>query len=319
MQIITLGLSIHRPEIIPFMAREMKRHDAIFLEEPSAANFGQMLRGSISIDDYLMPLDNEYPEFSRDMCYLLRKLHRGGKKIYQVEPFIEALVSIHEFFADGHTPGDLIRDSLLYPVYLAERDATGALLAYYQASSNGSFDRTIESVIRFARMDAKRFRLRDSLRAQALAPLVQKYRSSYIEAGQIHYSLRLLLHKQISEAAKIRTMFLADDALKKMEKPGHLYGPGDRLTLLYIFHPDMTEAAMEKLLAARSIVYSKILRKEEIAADIDHLPHLKDELACIQTANLLSLDDCRKLFPLIRRTNSHIARQTVARYLKEKN
>ena len=317
MQMITLALSIHRPEMVPFMAREMKQHDAIFLEEPPAANFIQMLRGSIPIDDYLMPLDNEYPQFSRDMCNLLRRLHRNGKKIYQVEPFIEALVSIHEFFADGHAPGELIRDSLLYPVYLAERDATGALLTYYQASTNESFDRTIEAVIRFARMDAKRFRLRDSLRAQALAPRVQRYRSSYIEAGQIHYPLWRLLNRQLSEAPKIRTVFLADAALKKIKGSGHLYGPGDRLTLLYLFHPNLTDTKMEKLLAARSLVYSKILQKEEISGDISQLPHLNDELACIQTVNQLSLDDCRKLFPLIRRTDSHAARQTVVQHLKE--
>jgi len=80
MQRVTLGLSIHRPEMIPIIAESMKQHDAIFLEEPSVENFSQMLRGKISIDKYLMQLDIEYPEFSKGMCCMLRKLHGQGKK-----------------------------------------------------------------------------------------------------------------------------------------------------------------------------------------------------------------------------------------------
>ena len=73
-----------------------------------------------------------------------------------------------------------------YPVYLAEKDATKALLGYYQTVVNGSFDETFEVVKQFARMDAARFRLRDLLRARALVPLVKQYPLSYIEAGVIH-------------------------------------------------------------------------------------------------------------------------------------
>ena len=99
---ITLGLSVHRPEMIPIAAVLMRRHDAIFLEEPPAAGFEQMLEGSLDVDDYLLQLDLEYPEFSRNMCYLLQELKAAGKKIYQVEPFLEILAGIHDFFAEGH-------------------------------------------------------------------------------------------------------------------------------------------------------------------------------------------------------------------------
>ena len=84
MRRITLGLSIHRPEMIPFIVDGMNQHDAIFLEEPPVANFNQMLRGAFSVDDYLMDLDVEYPEFSKALCCVLRKLHAQGKKIFQV-------------------------------------------------------------------------------------------------------------------------------------------------------------------------------------------------------------------------------------------
>jgi hypothetical protein len=44
-------------------------------------------------------------------------------------------------------------------------------------------------------------------------------------------------------------------------------------------------------------------------------PHLRDELACIRAVRQLSIDDCRHLFPLIRRASSLEARQRVAAFL----
>jgi hypothetical protein len=128
MQQVTIGLSVHRPEMMPLISDLMQRHDALFLEEPPAGNFRQMLQGSVSVDDYLMSLDVEYPEFSQRMCCLLRELHAKGKKIFQVEPFIESLLAIHDFFTKGYEPGELKKNSLQHPVYLAERNATNALL-----------------------------------------------------------------------------------------------------------------------------------------------------------------------------------------------
>ena len=191
-------------------------------------------------------------------------------------------------------------------------------MAYYKDSMTASFDKSLEAVLKFARMDARRFRMRDRLRAQELAPLLQKYQSSYIEAGLMHYPICRLLRKQISQSVSIRTVFLADAALKNMGESGHLYGPGDQLTLLYIFHPDMAETMREKLLAARSMVYSKIIHKDEITDGKNRLPHLSDELKCIRSVNQLSVDDCRYLFQLVRRSSSHSARQIVTEYLSKK-
>jgi hypothetical protein len=314
-QIITLGLSVHRPEMIPLIADRMRRHEAIFLEEPPADGFESMLAGALAVDDYLRPLDIEYPAFSRDMCYLLRNLQAKGKKIFQVEPFLEILLGIHQFFAEGHGPAELNKDSVQYPVYLAERNATKALLEYYQTAMTGSFEDTIGAVKQFARMDAARFRLRDSLRAQELNLNVGKFSSSYVEAGVIHYPLWRLLRKQTLQPKKVQIMHLADEALKTMGDKGHLYGPGDQLTLLYVFHPGLATTRRETLLAARSIIFSKINEKEELSDDISRFPHLRDELACIRATQQLDLDDCRRIFPLVRRAKSPDARQLVARHL----
>jgi hypothetical protein len=317
MQKVTIGLSLHRPEMIPLISKHLQRHEAVFLEEPPQAGFNQMLAGRLAIDDYMRELDVEYPAFSRKMCHLLRELNSQGKKIFQIEPFWEILLSIHEFFANGHAPKELHKESVQYPVYLAERNATRALLDYYQAVASGSFDDTVRATMRFASMDGARFRLRDSLRAQEIASVVRKFATSYVEAGEMHYPLRQHLRVQLPRKIRIRAMFLADETLQTWGQKVHRYGPGDQLTLLYVFHPANRRTGRKKLLAARSIIYSKIIAKDEITEDLDQFPHLRDELDCIRTANSLSLDDCRRLFPLICRAKSQDARSIVEQYLTD--
>jgi hypothetical protein len=318
MQQVSLGLSLHRPEMISLISEAMRRSEAIFLEDPPAPGFHQMIQGELSVDDYLLPIDVEYPAFSREMCCLLRELHAEGKEIYQVEPFIESLLSIHEFLAEGHKPDDLAENSIHFYVYRAERAATGALLAYYQTVGSGTFEEAIEAIIRFARADAARFRLRDSLRAQALVYLVQEYPSSYIESGLIHYPLCRLLRDRLPSHVRVQPLFLADAALRSMGKKGHLYGPGDQLTLLYIFHPTISQPEWEKLLAARSMIYSKILEKQESNGDGETFPHLRDELACIDAVRQLSVNDCRSLFADIRRASTQAARRTITEFLSKR-
>ena len=312
---VTLGLSMHRPEMIPIISRQMRRHESIFLEEPPVEGFADMLSGKLSVDRYLLEQDVEYPEFSRALCHLLRELHHEGRHIFQVEPFLEVLVRIHEFFAAGHGPDQIQKESLEYPVYLAERNATGALVAYYQTVINGTFDAAIAAIEKFARNDAARFRLRDSLRAQALAPLVQKYESAYIEAGAIHFPIWRLLQREVLPGTRVQPLFLADEALNAMGEKGHLYGPGDLLTLRYIFHPRMASSGWAQLLAARSLIHSKIIEKDEHLEDLHTYPHLVNELTCIRMTNQFSLVDCQLLYPRIRRATSLEARQIVAEYL----
>lgn len=314
MRNVSVALSLHRPEMLPFIAERMQQHEAVFLEEPPTPGFDQMLEGDLSVDDYLLPVDMEYPKFSREMCRVLRRLHAAGKSIYQVEPFIESLLRIHELFAEGRRPADLDHGSIHHYVYRAERAATGALLAYYQTVAAGSFEKAVDAVIRFARTDAARFRLRDSLRAQALSTLISRHGSSYIETGLIHYHLWQRLWGHLRFHARVQPLFLADAALKRLGEKGHLYGPGDQLTLLYIFHPAFSQPELEKLLAARSMIYSKILEKQESEGEEGTFPHLRDELTCIRAARRLSIDDCRQLFPLIRRADTRQARHILARF-----
>ena len=317
MRPVTLGLSVHRPEMMPLIYNQMRRHRAIFLEEPPHPDFKQMLAGNLAVNDYLAQVDVEYPAYSGLMCNMLRELNAEGKHIFQVEPFWEILLGIHEFFADGHHPEEIDRSSVQYPVYVAEKNATRALLDYYRTIVSGSFDHAIGAIMRFARMDAARFVLRDSLRAQAIASMIGDYPSAYIEAGVMHYPLFRLLRRQLPQNMKLKVSFLADKVLKNLGHKGHLYGPGDQLTLLYVYHPAMRNTRRERVLAARSMIYSKIAVKEELSNNLSTFPHLRDEIECIGMTRQLSIKDCRRLFPLVRRARSAEAREIVKGYLAE--
>ena len=322
MKHIHIGFSIHRPEMIPKTAELMGAHDVIFLEEPPDKGFGEMLAGNISIEDYLMPQDLEYPDFSRQMAALEKELHRAGKRLIQVEPFYEVLLSIHDTFANGGTPDDLKPKTLPFYVFMAERQATGALLKFYQTAATGSFDAVIQAVREFSKADARRFRLRDSLRAQAIARQADSFTSVYVEAGTIHFFLFRELHRLMSDRFRVRPMYLDRLVLSETGHRQHLcspvYSPGDLLTLSYILHPDRIRKKTEDLLAARSVIYSKIIHKQENTETGNLFFHLKDEMACIRRVKNLTVDICRKLFSRMSNKTTDQARQVIEQYQDRK-
>lgn len=307
---------MHRPEMVPLITENMQTHDALFLEEPPTEEFGQMLAGSVTVDEYSLTSDAEYPKYTESMCSALRELHAQGKKIIQIEPYLENLLELHDFLADGGGPDDLNKDTVTFLVYLTEKNVTGALLSYYQASVSASFESTIEAVKRFAQADAARFRLRDSLRAQELSVSIPNYASSFIEAGMMHLFLRRLLKRQLPMDCQVQAVYTADKVLRHMGKSTHLYSPGDQLTFLYIFNPNFSDRNRQSLLAARALIYSKIIRKEELRADTLPFPHILDELLCIDATRRLSIEDCRQLFERIRGASTFDSRQIVSDHVK---
>jgi hypothetical protein len=150
-----------------------------------------------------------------------------------------------------------------------------------------------------------------------LVPLIKNYSSVFIEAGLMHYPLWRLLRRQLPRSHRVRLKFVADTALQKLDGKGHLFGPGDLLTLLYIFHSTFARPQREALLAARSLIYSKLVTKEESTENLNSMPHLRDELTCIQMARRLSIDDCQRLFPLVRKATRLDARQIVNDFLAQ--
>lgn len=313
----TVVLSNHRQEAVEPAKQLMMRHDTVILEEPPEEGFEQMLSDRISIESYLEALDMEYPKFSYAMSQMLRGLHSSGKKIYQVEPFMENLIEIHMLFADGGRPEDLEEGTAMHSVYLAERAATGALIDFYKLSLSADFDEIVEGVKRFARADADRFCLRDRMRAEAIAPILATDGDFYIEAGQIHFPLWLELINAIPSDCLLKVKFLMSDAVRQMNyRRGNLYGPGDILTLLYRFHPDKP-IAKENILAARALIYAMLIIKDEIPPIKEPYPHTRDEVEVGEITKQLSYDDCRYLYPLIHRSSTAEARQVVWEYLNK--
>jgi hypothetical protein len=271
----------------------------------------------MSISSYLETLDAEYPEFSRRMSLALRRLHTAGKKLFQVEPFLEGLLQIHTLFAGGGSPAELVPGSSLHAIYDAERRATAALLDFYKVAVNGHFETAVEAVKHFSRMDARRFMLRDNMRAEALSEVLTGAGSWYIEAGPIHYPLWAQLKRRLPAGYPLTVKFLMADAVRTMGFRDHLYGPGDLLTLLHRFHPNSSDPR-EDLLAARALVYNKMIAKEEMVDSTDPFPHTRDELHIGAIVRQLTIADCRRLFPFVRRVNTESAREMVQHYLKQK-
>jgi hypothetical protein len=310
----TLALTIHRPESVESAKQSMARHDAIILEEPPSDHFKPMLDGDLNIDDYLQTLDWEYPHFARLMAQALRELYHAGHAIYQIEPFLEGLLEIHEHFAAGGSPADLQVGSHLHAIYEAEKKATTTLIRFYDVSVNGTFEDTLLAVKRFARADAHRFKLRDHSRAEAIAAKLLGGGSFYIEAGMMHYPLWMVLKRRLPSEYKIMLDFPLRRSVRKAGLKGRLYGPGDLLTLHYIFHENVDPDLID-LLAARALVFNKLITKDEIIDDPQNFPHTRNEFGVEQTVRQLSLADCRRLFPVIRRVNTAVANDMVNHFL----
>ncbi len=316
--LITIGLSSHRLEVLPYARQEMESHEAIVLEEPPEPDFPALLAGTIEIEAYLANKDTEFPEFSGKQMAMLRELHGQGKSILQVEPYLERLIQIHELLAEGLTRPEVESRPGLKEVYEAEALASAALLAFYARAHSAPFPQVVSAVQGFARADAARFRLRDELRAQALLPLLGTFSSLYAEAGYIHLFLVNRLGRLLAGKARLRPVFLlAAPSLKELGRPRPL-GPGDLLTLFYIFNVGLKKEK-EELLAARSLIYIKLLGKEELAPTPAHpTPHTDDEIQAYRLTADLNYQDCAALYPEIRRLPPEEAAALVHRHLAKR-
>ena len=312
MKQLTLCYSTHRPEILDVTANIMKEHDVIILEEPPHPQFHSMLTGKTELDDYMLELDVEYPLFSKKYNCFLQYLFAANKHIIQVEPFLEYLEKIHFFFADDHAPEDIDRRSILYDVYQAERHATGALIDYYKSSQSGNFYDILKAMQRFAKADAQRFKLRDTLRAQKIIESITTGRV-FVEAGAIHTYLGHLLDKKLS-GWLLNSRFIEAEISSHLKLEGTIFNPGDQLTLCYIFGEKISRNR-EDLLCGQSLVYTKIIHKEEIDDKNRSFPHLRNEISSINMVKSLTLEECRRLFSEISPLSTPHARKAVKKYL----
>ena len=314
---ITIGFSAHRIETLPSAFQEMIQHDIIILEEPPSHYFMPMVRGHLSVEDYMLETDLGFPEFEKRMCHLLRRLHERGKEILQVEPYLERLLEIHDRFSEGNTPEDVMNTPYLREVYMAEKHATSSLIAYYTAIARSAFHEVIDTVKAFAHTDALRITLRAQMRSSAIASLPISGKTVYIESGYIHYMLYRLLCQKIDHARKIRSVFLLSPVIKRLGGKRRNMSPGDLLTLHYAFHNQLADDT-ENLLAARNLVYIKLIQKQEILPGLSETPHTEDDIKVNHLVDLLSFQECHEVFEHIRLKKQSNAMKFVENYIMQK-
>jgi hypothetical protein len=214
---------------------------------------------------------------------------------------MEKLMQIYEMFSNGKGPADVKKIPAMRKVYDAERKATAALLNFYELSMSSALPSVLESVKEFARADAERFLLRDSLRAQAISEVItKKDRRVYVEAGGIHIHLEKALQQKLGKRCQIKSVILLGEEIQKLRQGKTFYPPGDHLTIHYILKRKENKD-YETLLAIKSLIYIKLLNKDEMSPNRKtKTPHLDDELKVNSLIEKLTLDDCETLYRKIR-------------------
>jgi hypothetical protein len=301
---------------LPFAEKAMEGFGGVALEEPHTPGFEEMLSGELDIEQYLQLTDYEFPEYSRRSCELLRRLYAGGTAVYQVDPFMDELVRIHEFFAEGGTPQELKEGTPTRAVYECERMWTGRLIGFYERSMRAGFDGLVRAVQAFAAADAEKGRMRDQMRAERLIELLPDLGSLYVEAGYIHFALFRELMRRIPSGWRLRPVHIMESVSRPLCGRRRPLGPGDVLTLLYTCRPGYA-GNRDEVLAARSLVYNKMIEKEEMSAESADYPHLRDECEVVRTVGALTYEQCRRIYERVRRLPTREARSAVLRFLED--
>ena len=325
---ITVALASHRPETLILAKEKMLRADVIILEEPPNPQFTTVLEGRMSIKDYLIQTEFEYLEYGKRLVEFLRGIYQVGKQVLQVEPYLERLTEIHYRFASGETVEDVLKEPSLEVVYRAEKKATDALIRFYMVSVEGSFADVVKAVVDFARVDAERISLRDRLRADEIGTMALSFPENvkvYVEAGYIHLALCTNLIRMLGSVVKVRPFYVMERVVRSLAGTKMVLSPGDKLTLGFIFRRNFSDEA-SRLLAARSLIYVKLLEKNEMLPESEtDFPHTFDEIEALKIVNKLDMEDCHVLFEKFRTANrfaaesgSKVCREIVRRYLNIK-
>ncbi len=282
----------HRVEMLPHFEEEAKKRDVIIIEEPRDENFQRMLEGNVTVDEYVRNLNTSFPVYSKHQCEILRRLHGMGRKIYQSEPYLEALEVIHKAIEKGEFE-QLPREGAIAKVQNIERTVNAAWLDYQEAFIKKDFDALVDATVRFTKADAERFKIRDRMRAEEVAKIIEETGGSVlVEAGQIH----ILLPKYLEELGfKVSTLNLPEVIAKRLGI--ELYpNPGNELTKKFMLEEDVDDDTA-RVMAARGIIYISLIPKEEMLPSEDNpYPHLIEENKVAKAVSKLSYEDCRRLF-----------------------
>jgi hypothetical protein len=94
-------------------------------------------------------------------------------------------------------------------------------------------------------------------------------------------------------------------------------GPGDILTLHYALQRPLSEDRAD-LLAGRSLIYVKLLNKDELLPRASAAPHSEDQARVNRMVDVLSLEACRALFGQIRAAKREAALERVQAFMEHR-
>jgi hypothetical protein len=112
---------------------------------------------------------------------------------------------------------------------------------------------------------------------------------------------------------KVRALFLLEPVIREFKGKRRNLGPGDVLTLRYTLNRPPAQSLAD-LLAARSLIYVKLINTEELLPEASRAPHAQDEIRVTGIVDRLSFRDCEVLFKEIRLVKRDLALQTVEDY-----
>jgi hypothetical protein len=175
----------------------------------------------------------------------------------------------------------------------------------------------VEAVKVFARADALRLTLRERLRAEAIGALHRTEETMYVEAGYIHYPIYRYLRQGMGKTSKIKVVYLLTPVIKRLAGKRRNMGPGDILTLQYALHDNVRDETAN-LLAARSLIYIKLVGKEELLPGKSLTPHIEDEIEVNRLVDRLDFNQCGELFQQIRFSKRQQAVERAQEYMRTK-
>jgi len=263
-----------------------KDYDKIVIEEPRDDLFERMLKGEIPVEQYVENLNTSFPVYSTHQCEILRRLYAIGKKIYQVEPYLETLEEIYKAIESNQV---LPTDERALKVREIEKKVGSAWVDYQEAFIKKDFDELVDATVRFTKADAERFIIRDEMRAEEIAKIGD---NALVEAGQIHILLPQILKEK---GFDVRVIDLPREVANKLGIEFYL-NPGNELTIKYMLGDDVDEETA-RLMCAQSIIYVSLIPKEELLPSEDEpYPHLKRECEVAKLVRRMSYEDCRRMF-----------------------
>lgn len=279
----------HRVEFLDLFIKEMNGCDVVVLEEPRDGALEMFLENQITIEDYVENSGTGFPVYTFHQALALKDLYSRGVRIIQVEPYLEILEKIYRAISAGRVE-EYSLDPGAAEVLEVEKEVTGALIEYHEELMGGDFDRIVDKIIEFAKRDAKRFVVRDRLRAEAISRLELDGMVG-VEAGYMH----ILLPRYLEErGVKTSTVSLIDEACRMLGLHPR-ENPGDTLTKSYMLNEDL--GGEERLKAAQSLIYLMLVSREEKTPTLGNpFPHLTEEIGILERITKMSYDECRELY-----------------------